>query len=242
MAAPMVEPQPTSNAASRTVAEQVARRLRKQIILGQIAPGEHLKEVHLAEQFEVSRSTIREVLRRLEGENLVEMISHRGARIAQFGPSDAVEIYELHAMLEEYSIRRVPLPLSDELVEQLTDVVARMKRLSLPDDADLFIDLDNEFHEALMRAANRRQVYRVWLGLKSLHGILVGVAARHGQSDVSLIAARHQHIIDALRQDDHDVTAAVIGDHYRSMAEQLRRAMSVGSELPNDVVADLETG
>jgi DNA-binding GntR family transcriptional regulator len=234
----MVEPQPRSDTASRTIAEQVARQLRKQIILGQLAPGEHLKEVRLAEQFDVSRSTIREVLRRLEGENLVEMISHRGARIAQFGPGDAVEIYELHAMLEEYSIRHVPLPLSAELVERLTGIVAQMKRLTLPEDVDLFIDLDNDFHETLMRAANRRQVYRVWLGLKSLHGILVGVAARHGQSNIDLISARHQHIIDALRQDDHDVAAAVIGDHYRSMAEQLRRRMAVGSDVPDEVVAD----
>ena len=138
MPLPMPRPR-TEHSSDRTIADQVARRIRKQIILGQIAPGKHLKEVQLAEQFDVSRSTIREVLRRLEGENLVEMFAHRGARIARFGPSDAVEIYELHAMLEEYSIRRVPLPIDDALHDQLAAVVEQMGRLSLPEDVDLIV-------------------------------------------------------------------------------------------------------
>jgi len=212
-------PLPTTNA---TIADRLFRKLRKQIILGALAPDEHIREVHLAEQFDVSRSTIREVLRRLEGESLIEMVPHRGARIARLDPSDAVEIYELHALLEEYSIRSVPLPIAADMGEQLTGIVEQMRQLNLPEDVDRFIDLDHEFHERLMLAANQRQVFRVWLGLKSLHGILVGVGARHWQSDPAVIAARHQRVVEALSQEDHAIAAAVVGNHYRSMADQLR--------------------
>jgi DNA-binding GntR family transcriptional regulator len=212
-------PLPTTNA---TIADRLFRKIRKQIILGALAPDEHLREVHLAEEFDVSRSTIREVLRRLEGESLIEMVPHKGARIARLDASDAVEIYELHALLEEYSIRNVSLPISAVMRDQLSEIVEQMRRLNLPDDVDRFIDLDHEFHETLMQAANQRQVFRVWLGLKSLHGILVGVGARHWQSDPAVIAARHERVVDALCQDDHAIAAAVVGNHYRSMADQLR--------------------
>ncbi len=215
----MRRPSPTTNA---TVADRLVRDLRTQIILRALAPGERLREVHLADQFEVSRSTVREALRRLEGESLVEFEPHKGARVAALDPSDAVEIYELHALLEEYSIRRMRLPLDEERREHLAKIVEQMRGLRLPAESDRFIDLDHDFHGTLMIAANQRQILRVWLGLKSLHGVLVGVTARHWQSDSELTAARHARIVEAISQEDHGIAAAVVGHHYRSMADQIR--------------------
>jgi DNA-binding GntR family transcriptional regulator len=165
------------------------------------------------------------------------MEPHKGARIASLDPTDAVEIYELHALLEEYSIRKVALPMPTGIREYLSTIVEQMSALCLPDDVDRFIDLDHEFHGTLMAAANQRQIYRAWLGLKSLHSILVGVAARHGQSHPTVIAARHARIVVTLGQEDHGIAAAVVGHHYRSMADQLRGLAQFGENSRASAVA-----
>jgi DNA-binding GntR family transcriptional regulator len=207
----------------RTLAEQVVRRLRKQIILGQLPPGQRLTEVQLAEQLGVSRGTVREALRRLEAEYLVESHSHRGSRVANLTISDAVEICELHALLEVHCISHLALPIDAVLRERLQDIVDQMAEIRFPDKANRFIDLDHEFHRAIAEASNLRTVLRVWTDVSSLLGVLVTLSVRYLTLDGPLIAARHQVVLDALSEAcaERERAVAVATEHYESLATML---------------------
>lgn len=207
----------------RTLVARVVRDLRKQIMLGDLAPGEHLSELRLAGQLNVSRSTIREALRRLESEYLIETVPHRGSCVANLLPSDAIEICQLHAMLESHCLHHLPLPIADDLREHLSALVAQMRLLKFPAGADSFIDLDHEFHGSIVRTANRRWVLHVWSDINALLGIIVTLSIRYLQLDSGTIADRHQAFADALSHPDGHVEAAVAAaqGHYESLARML---------------------
>ncbi len=202
-------------------------------MLGELVSGQRLTEAHLASSFDVSRSTVREALRRLEAERLVETISHRGSRVSRLSTADAVEICELRAMIESYCLRHQPRPISDELRVHLIEIVAEMRTLTFPNDASRFIDLDQQFHRSLVRAAGLRHAYQVWSGISSLLGILVTLSIRYLPLEGETIAARHQAIIDVISDGDasHQDVTRVAQSHYLSLAHALGE-IGMGSQAP----------
>lgn len=84
---------------------QVQETLRAEIVSGGLAPGERLVEQRLCEALDVSRTSLREALRRLEAEGLVEMVPHRGAVVALLNSDEARKIYEVRRVLEALAVR-----------------------------------------------------------------------------------------------------------------------------------------
>lgn len=212
----------------RTLTDQVVQQLRKQIILGHLPPGKRLTESLLSGQLEVSRSTVREALRRLEAESLIESSSHRGARVAFLTSEDAVQISEIHAMLGVYAVRQLALPIDDRLRNQLQQKVDEMKNLHFPEDVDRFIDLDTAFHRDIFAATAKRRVLQVWSGVSGLLGIIVSLSVRMFDVEGLDVARRHRRIIDALSQRDTDVAVQRIVEHYRSNEIRLQRLVLNG--------------
>ncbi len=212
----------------RTLVDSVVRQIRKKIMLGQLPRGERLTEARLSDELEVSRSTVREALRRLEAESLVETSSHRGARVADLTPDDAVEISEIHAMLGVQAVQHLTLPISDELRAKLLRITDEMGTLHFPEDVDHFIELDTQFHRALFEAAGQPRVLQVWSGVSALLGIIVSMSLRMFQIDGAEIARRHEEIIEALSQSKTERAALSIRQHYQSNESRLRRLMVRG--------------
>lgn len=206
----------------RTLTDQVVRHLRRQIMIGELAPGQRLGEVALAEQLDVSRSTIREALRRLEGEYLIESVSHRGSRVARLTPGDAAEVCELHAMLETHCLRQLDIPIDAALRRRLLDVTDDMRGLTYPDEADVFIELDHAFHKAIVDAAGQRLVAHVWSNINALVGVIITLSIRYISLDAGVIADRHVAIVDALSDPLGAADRAIntLEDHYESLARR----------------------
>ncbi len=212
----------------RTLTDQVVHQLRKQIILGELPPGERLTEVRLSEQLEVSRSTVREALRRLEAESLVETSSHRGAKVAVLTPDDAVQISEIHSMLGAYAVRQLTLPISDRLREALQQTVDQMHLLHFPEDADRFIELDNQFHRDIFTETRQRRVMQVWSGVSAMLGILVSLSLRVLEINGWEIAQRHDDLVEALTQSDTEIAVQAMVEHYRSNESRLQALIRDG--------------
>jgi DNA-binding GntR family transcriptional regulator len=212
----------------RTLTDQVVQQLRKQIILGHLPPGERLTEVRLSEQLEVSRSTVREALRRLEAESLIESTSHRGARVAFLTPDDAVQISEIHSMLGVYAVRHLQLPVDDRLRGRLQRIADEMHGLHFPEDVDRFIALDDTFHHDIFQATGQRRVLQVWTGVSGLLGVIVSLSLRLFDIEGAQIARRHDEIVAALSQSDRELAVQSIIDHYRSNQSRLQRLMLNG--------------
>lgn len=135
------------------------RAIEEAIRSGHYAAGERLKEVELAAQLDMSRTPIREAIRRLERGGLVEILPGRGAAVRAWTPDDVEDAYSLRAVLEGFSASRAALRMDAGRVarlEQLNGELERRSRDADP-DADALIGLNTSFHRLILGAsANRR--------------------------------------------------------------------------------------
>ena len=146
--------------------DQVVRAIRDAIIQGKLRPGEKVPEGDLAQQLTVSRTPIREAIRVLEGQGLVEVNPKRGTYIAMPDRADAADGLAVRAALEILAVRQA-IERSDEsdwkdLCEQLGDILEGMSVACASGDIIRGVELDIEFHATLMKASRNRHLWRSW--------------------------------------------------------------------------------
>jgi DNA-binding GntR family transcriptional regulator len=109
-----------------TLSEQLAKRIADEILNEHFAPGQRLKEVDLAVTFGVSRASIREALRQLEVQGLVQIEPRRGARVTQLSADEVDDLYEIRASLLAVAARRVALTRDTTFLETAKMLLARI--------------------------------------------------------------------------------------------------------------------
>jgi len=129
------------------LAEKVATVLRESITEGRLMPGDRLPEVWLSGQLEVSRAPIREALRILELEGLVEIVPQKGARVRGLTAKDLDNIYELRSTLDSLAIRLATEHLEKDDLSYLEKLLGRMKGCVRRDDSAAYKKLNAEFHQ-----------------------------------------------------------------------------------------------
>jgi DNA-binding GntR family transcriptional regulator len=158
-----------SKPAPRTLRNEALDMLRRAIITGQLIPGQHLKEIELSEQMEISRSPVREALRTLEEEGLVESVPNQGCFVKSYGPQQIVEIFTLRTALEnlagELVIQQDALDGAD--FEALNDLVVRQDQAAQARDLHTLTGLDMDFHEYLCRKSGSELLLKTWRGLRN---------------------------------------------------------------------------
>jgi DNA-binding GntR family transcriptional regulator len=141
--------------------------IRGAILRGRYPTGTRLPEEELAQAFGVSRTPVREALRSLHAEGLVEFIPNRGAHVATWTHADLQEIYDLRALLEGRGAELATPRITDEAIEHLRVLAAGMEALVPSSDRsersdehvqDRISELNNEFHQAILQAAGSRQL------------------------------------------------------------------------------------
>ena len=113
----------------RTLQDIVTGRLRSAILSGQLGPGDRLQHDDFARQFGVSRMPVREALRVLQSEGLVELRPHRGAVVIDLRPNDVAEIFEIRAMLEARAAELAAPNLTDETLDRMREILDEMGRI-----------------------------------------------------------------------------------------------------------------
>jgi DNA-binding GntR family transcriptional regulator len=147
------------------LSEKVASTLRRAITEGKLVPGEHLPEVWLSKQLGVSRAPIREALRILEIEGLVEIILQKGARVRELTPKDIESIYELRSTLDSLAIRLAIQYLEEKDFSYLAKLLHRMKSYVEKGDSDSYRRLNNEFHDFFYQKSQNKWLCDVNTGL-----------------------------------------------------------------------------
>jgi DNA-binding GntR family transcriptional regulator len=129
------------------LAEKVATILRKGIIQGKFMPGDRLPEIWLAKQLGVSRAPIREAIRILEIEGLVEVVLQKGARVRRLTSQDVGSIYELRSALDSLAIRLAIPNLHEKELSHLEKLLQQMKSHVERGDSHSYQRLNSEFHD-----------------------------------------------------------------------------------------------
>jgi len=151
------------------LADSIHGRLRQAILSGEIAPGEHLREVEIAARHEVSRGPVREALLQLEREGLVLLRRNRGAVVARLSRGDLEEVYSLRLALERLAVVEAVRHGTDADFETLDDVLHEFRGTdsSQPLTEQEAADQDVRFHDAIYRAAHHERLYVAWSSIRS---------------------------------------------------------------------------
>lgn len=139
----------------RKTLRQVSEELKTRIAQGLYAPGQRLLEKDLVEEYGVSRGRMREVLRNLVGEGLLEFEEQRGVRIRRLDRKDATDLGRLREMIEGLAARLAAERMPDaELERQMVTLGEQMDQSAAASDAETYGQLNREFHDLIVRAAD----------------------------------------------------------------------------------------
>lgn len=139
----------------------VFNTLRQAILRGDLAPGERLMEIQLANQLGVSRTPIREAIRKLELEGLVIMIPRRGAEVAKITEKDLRDVLEVRASLEELAIGLACERISNEEIEKLRTALEDFEAALGSDDVTKIAETDVAFHDVIFAATQNARLIQI---------------------------------------------------------------------------------
>jgi DNA-binding GntR family transcriptional regulator len=180
--------------------------VRDRIFEGEFAPRAHLKEEELAARIGVSRSPVRDALRRLSGEGLVRMERNRGTYVAEFSREEIDEIFQLRAALEAYAAAHAAQRMKADELAHLESLAAKMESLSRKPGRDAFAKfsmLNNDFHRTILKAAKSPRLESLLEPLISIPVFLLKhYNWRPEQVDIDRSNTEHRELIDALRVHD----------------------------------------
>ena len=179
--------------------------IRDRILDGRFAVDDHLVEADLAAQLDVSRTPVREALRRLASEGLVTFQPNRGTRVAGWTDAELAEIFELRALLESYGARLAATRVTDEGLANMRELAGEMEDLVAADpgqeDFHQVALANNAFHLAVLRAAGNERLVAILSSL--VHVPLVQrTFAHYSPEALHRSLAHHREIISALEMRD----------------------------------------
>lgn len=212
-----IPPDLTGNGAlsPSSLVELAVQRLRSEILSGALVPGERLIEEQLTRRFGTSRAPLREALRLLGQQGLVEHLPRRGVRVAELSTRDVDELYGLREVLERFAVQIAP-PVPDALaLAELAHRLDAMRQAATTGAALEEAEAHRQFHITLVAMAGHRHLLLVYepvilkLQLYMAANLRREAQARTPQDGVH----RHQRLFDAVAGGDLDQICAALGDH-----------------------------
>ncbi len=195
-------------------AETAYEAVRAGILSGEFARGQRLREEELALRAGVSRTPVREALRRLDAEGLVEFTPNRGARVVAWSAQTLEDNYEVRAMLESYGARLAAERITDEELDSIAQIAARMTALSRKGAAaaDELTVLNGDFHRAILRASRHTQLDTIVRGIMDTP-LIFRTFQRYGVERMRTSVRQHEELVQALRARDGVWAEAVMRAH-----------------------------
>lgn len=144
----------------------VFNTLRQAILKGELKPGERLMEIALADKLGVSRTPIREALRKLEQEGLVVMIPRRGAQVADITEKDLNDVLEVRIALENLSVEKACKRMTEEQIKKLGLAAKEFERTTAENNLVKLAEADVAFHEIIYQAADNQTLNQVQSNLR----------------------------------------------------------------------------
>ncbi len=198
---------------------RVFHRIRDDILNGKYAENEELKEVAIGEELGVSRTPVREALRQLELEGLVQIIPNKGAYVVGISAGDIRDIYMIRSKLEGLCARWACENITDEQMEELEEIVYLADFHEAKGHDEQLVELDNRFHTTLYESCNSKMLEHL---LKDYHQYVWRIRQK------TLVGKRgkdcndeHRAIMEAIRDKDADRAEEIANRHMRSAYDNM---------------------
>ena len=198
----------------RSLPESVHAVLRDRILNNEIPAGTPLLEVALAEEFGVSRTTIRSAMRELQAERLIEIAPRRGTTVIRMSESDAQEVCFARYTLESVAVRTMSRAKRRELADRMEDVLATMHICARKSDFAGMVEADTDLHRLVVDASRHPLISDMWAGLNGQMGALMRSSLDRQRITLEESVERHADLIRALRELPTAAADAALREHY----------------------------
>ncbi|MEY3260526.1 MAG: hypothetical protein RIT46_1355 [Pseudomonadota bacterium] len=215
--------------------------IRSLILEGRFAPGERLKEEELTDLCGVSRTPVREGLRRLAIEGLVVVTPHQGAQVAAIGEGELAEIYALRAMIEGHASGRAAMLIGDDDIAKLKALASEMEAAVAASNSDhgggaaelnaRFTPANSEFHRIILEAAMSPRLAAM-ASLVVEIPLILRTLARYSEAELMRSLQHHRELIAAFEARDEDWARSVMRSHVLAASHAVVRP-GVGRVQPD---------
>ena len=214
-------------------ADQVHRQLRTEIELGELAPGTPLSELSLVERTGASRTPVREALRRLAAEGLVDLVPRQGARVSRVSARSVRDLFEFRSLLEPAAVRQATEaaatdPALHRTFAELREAIAGvLERDPSTARSRSFYELADRFDWAVIGATRNEHLRRTIAELRPHTARLRNLSHLDPQR-VEVSVAEHLAVCDALLAGDADGAATALAGHLTRSLETIFRNLAHG--------------
>ena len=213
--------------------KEVAETLAHMIYSSELAPGQWIDELALCKQMDISRTPLREALKVLASDGLIELIPRKGAFVKTISLEDLSEIFPIMAMLEGYCAQLSAEKATREDLQCLLELHGNLEHYAAVGDIARYYEDNSRFHDALKRIARNSWLEQITLDLSRVihlarHQQLI-VKGRLGES-----IEEHRKIIEAIEAGDGDLARKVMHVHlmnqYRALKESITKELNNGMD------------
>ena len=199
--------------------------LREAIIIGELKPGERLMEIQLSEKMGVSRTPVREAIRKLELEGFVDMIPRRGAQVADLSNKEIADVLEVRASLDGLATQLATLRISADELENLKNVQAQFRGFVDKENIQGAIKKDTEFHDIIYGASRNERLVSILNHLKEqVHRFRVMYIKDIGS--LRTLVDEHEEIVGAIEKKDFSLGNISAQKHIQNQEHKIINAIS----------------
>ncbi|HHV53048.1 MAG TPA: GntR family transcriptional regulator [Synergistaceae bacterium] len=198
----------------KTKKDLAYEEIKRLILDGKLSGDMPISENVLANMLDISRTPVRDALRRLEMDGFVRVIPNQGVVIREVSISEVKEIYDMRIALEEFVVRELADGLSDEDFRNLEAILKKQEEACEKRDAVAFHEEDRKFHDYLMRAYGNAMITNFIARLRDrIEGINVNMLKMPG--NMQLFYGEHKRIFEALRKRSGEEAAKEMDEHLK---------------------------
>lgn len=195
-----------------SLTEEIANTIRSRILKGEYGIGERIKENQIAEELRVSRTPVREAIRQLETEGLIESIPNRGSFAIGFTKQDIADIYAVRAVVEVLAMKWAASKITEEELSRLQDEYDIMEFYTRKKDGDKVMEINKRFHEIIYNASRSRFLIQT---LKSYQEYVQQTrkVTVYCEENLNEILKEHYDILQAMKERNENHAAEKIMIH-----------------------------
>lgn len=232
------------NSTAERAADRAYRMVRGDILSGVLEGGSRLGETNLADRYGFSRTPVREALRRLQSEGLVEVLPHRGARVVDWRELDIAAMYDLRAVVEGFLVRRAAVMISDDEIDRLARLCDEIERSVAAHQlgeavlADQMAEFNQQFHGAIARAAGG-ELFAAVRSSVVIAPLVLRTVYDYTPEDQARSDRHHREMLAAFRARSPDWAESVMLAHVYSAKSRLlhERDVATGPTPPADAAS-----
>lgn len=199
---------------SSSLTSIVQTELERMIVAGELEAGQRLNEQQLASQLGVSRGPVREALRSLERAGLVTGVANLGMFVRQVGVEEALELYEMRALLFAFACSRLAANATAEQTQALRTLVQEMDAAIAREEGTEYYQLNLRLHDLIIDYAGHKRAAQIYQSLVT-EGHLLRQRSLQPVDSMRESNSEHKEIVDAIGAGDADAAWALAEEHHR---------------------------